>query len=94
MSGQAIDRHYSRCAKHQMVPPHNFAARSSPETDTNDTECGACIMADVHALWNGPMMDLLDTIANLLKHHAMLRTRLNQLEGQMALMTGSKYGPS
>lgn len=81
------DTHYHRCPKHARTGPHNWNARSNPEIDIHDAECGGCIMLEV-AWVNNSRLGVLDTLAEMLKHHAMLRERVTQLEGQLQLATG------
>ena len=70
----------NRCAKHTAIAPHNLHAHGE--------ECGACIMREVAYLHTVVMMDLLDTLASLLRQHAQARIAIGQLREQLAFYTG------
>lgn len=76
-----------RCVEHADTPPVNAGgllityhphegppqARALPELRG---ECGACIAEEVRALWL-EYLDVLDTCANLLTHHAVMRESMS-----------------
>lgn len=80
--------HFYRCPKHALVAAHNQRARFNTEIDTYDAECGACIMLEVAWIRNVVLMDVLDTLAEFMRHHAMLRERITQLELRLSLLNG------
>lgn len=84
------DPKFYRCPKHAAIPALNQTARSNPELKTHDAECGACIGRDLAWIRNVVLMDVLDTLAEFMRHHAMLRERVTQLEGQLQLATGRR----
>jgi len=79
---------YYRCPRHAHIPAHNSAARANPELDEQNAECAACIMEEVWYLRNVQGMDLLDTIARLLRLHAQAREKIDTLSLQMRLLKG------
>lgn len=65
-----------RCPRHLRVPPHNLNA------DRGAEECGGCIMLEVLFLVRS-RLDVLDVLAESLRAHAELRTRLAEVEGRL-----------
>lgn len=65
----------NRCKKHEAVRPHNLNA--------NGNECGACIMREVAWLHDIVVVDLLDTIATLLRQHAQARVEIGHLASEL-----------
>lgn len=64
----------NRCQRHIRVKPHNLNAKGE--------ECGACIMGEVWFLYQS-RLEVLDVLADLLRAHAELRTRLSQVENRL-----------
>lgn len=62
-----------RCAKHAALSHHNLNAEGGT------AECGACIMREVALLYR-ERLDLLDTIADLLRRHAEIRKALSEAQ--------------
>lgn len=67
----------NRCKNHTAIPPHNLNA--------NGDECGACIMREVAWMHDVILVDLLDTIAKLLRQHAQARVTIGQLHEELRM---------
>lgn len=66
----------NRCARHIRVPVHNLNATGGAE------ECGGCIMEEVFFLV-ASRLDVLEVLADLLSHHAKIRTELSQARARL-----------
>ena len=67
----------NRCKRHTAIPPHNLNA--------DGDECGACIMREVAWMHDIILVDLLDTIATLLRQHAQARVLIGQLGAELRM---------
>lgn len=71
-----------RCKRHATVPHHNLNA------EDGTAECGACVMAEVYFMFH-TRLELLDTMADLFRAHAELRTALSKAQGELEFYRGN-----
>lgn len=76
---RAADCMAHRCGEHRGVSMHNA---NGPQ----QSECGACVMADVEQLWNEVLLPMMDGYAARLTHHRVLLEKLREARARLNLV--------